>query len=95
MFEQLRTSSSELRSLVDHLALNCSNPTIVNALLYVLDKSSFSRLPVTIRSWGEHHHEAGSVLAVVGHMQNALPPPLLYIFDGRPDRSHLNTHTRP
>ncbi|CAI4210898.1 unnamed protein product [Parascedosporium putredinis] len=33
--EQLRTSAagSELRSLVDHLALNCSNPTIVNALL--------------------------------------------------------------
>ncbi|PKS09265.1 hypothetical protein jhhlp_003879 [Lomentospora prolificans] len=34
-FEQLRTSSagSELRSLVDHLAMNCTNPTIVNALL--------------------------------------------------------------
>lgn len=35
--EQLRTGEpgNELIHLTDHLALNCTNPAIVNALLYV------------------------------------------------------------
>lgn len=35
-FEQLRSTDAgaELRNLVDHLSLNCTNPAIVNALLY-------------------------------------------------------------
>jgi hypothetical protein len=37
-FEQLRTTAAgaPLRILVDHLAATCTNPAIVNALLYVL-----------------------------------------------------------
>jgi hypothetical protein len=36
-FEQLRTTGAGegLRTLVDHLALTCTHPAIVNALLYV------------------------------------------------------------
>jgi hypothetical protein len=36
-FEQLRTTAAgtPLRILVDHLAATCTNPAIVNALLYV------------------------------------------------------------
>lgn len=42
-FEQLRTTSAgeSLRTLVDHLSTTCTNPAIVNALLYVLSHLSF------------------------------------------------------
>lgn len=43
--EQLRTggAGAELLSLTDHLSLNCTNPAIVNALLYVTAPSRTSR----------------------------------------------------
>lgn len=45
-FEQLRTTAAgtPLRILVDHLAATCTNPAIVNALLYVLIRKQFTAI---------------------------------------------------
>jgi len=45
-FEQLRTTAAgtPLRILVDHLAATCTNPAIVNALLYVLIRKQFAAI---------------------------------------------------
>jgi len=71
-FEQLRTTSAgdNLKTLVDHLADNCrSNPTIVNALLYVyLSKvaSEETRVPHTlgccrVEAWDVRKHRGKTI----------------------------------
>lgn len=47
-FEQLRTTSAgnPLRTLVEHLGRACSNPAIVNALLYVTSPIRLTMRPI-------------------------------------------------
>lgn len=62
-FEQLRTTSygNSIRSLVDHLVENCTNPAIVNAILTV--KFHFSSLDPDDRGLNETRANACEIVA--------------------------------